>query len=100
MAKSAGLLEADPRYIAVAQRAYGEGLAEGAGEASFLFDRELFPGYGWLFPIAGGRANIGVGILSEARTRFEISVPRLFEGLIEKLRRDHPLCSDLRTCYS
>ncbi len=96
VAKSAGLLEADPRYIAVAQRAYGEGLAEGAGEASFLFDRELFPGYGWLFPIAGGRANIGVGLLSEARTRFEISVPTLFKGLIEKLRRDHPLCSDLR----
>ncbi len=96
VAKSVGLLEADPRYIAVAQRAYGEGLSGSTGEVSFLFDRELFPGYGWLFPIAGGRANIGVGILSEARTRFEISVPRLFEGLIEKLRRDHPLCSDLR----
>jgi geranylgeranyl reductase family protein len=96
VAKSAGLLSADPRYIAVSQRAYGEGLTERAGEATFLFDHDLFPGYGWLFPIAGGKANIGVGILSEARKRFEISVPRLFDGLVEKLRTHHPLCSELR----
>jgi geranylgeranyl reductase family protein len=99
VAKSAGLLEADPRTIAVAQRAYVDGIEmEGGagGEATFVFDREVFPGYGWLFPIAGGRANIGVGILSEARQRFDIRVPELFDSLVEKLRTQHPGCANLR----
>jgi len=28
-----------------------------------LFERDLLPGYAWVFPLAGGRANVGFGIL-------------------------------------
>lgn len=28
----------------------------------FIYLREIFPGYGWIFPLPGGRANIGFGI--------------------------------------
>lgn len=96
VAKSAGLLEYDPRYIAVSQRAYAEGLTNTAGEAAFFFDQDLFPGYGWMFPMAGGKVNIGVGILSEARDRYQINLPQLFRGFVVKLRRSHPHCTDLR----
>jgi menaquinone-9 beta-reductase len=27
-----------------------------------LFERDLLPGYAWMFPVAGGRANVGFGI--------------------------------------
>jgi geranylgeranyl reductase family protein len=27
-----------------------------------LFERDLLPGYAWVFPVAGGRANVGFGI--------------------------------------
>lgn len=95
VAKAAGLLEHDPRYIAVSQRGYVEGLKGKSGEAAFFFDQSLFPGYGWLFPMAGGKANIGVGILSETRDRYQINVPQLFDEFVGKLRHTHDDYADL-----
>lgn len=96
VAQGAGLLRDDPRYMAVSQRAYVEGVAAEQGEAAFFFDSDLFPGYGWMFPMSGERANIGVGILAETRTRYAVSVPRLFQSFVEKLRSAHPGCARLR----
>ncbi len=86
----------DPRYIAVSQRAYVEGVETTHGEAAFVFDRDLFPGYGWMFPMSGGRANVGVGILAETRDRYQISVPALFNTFLGKLQRLHPGCQKMR----
>lgn len=47
-------------------RAYYENVlppAEGAGHIELHFLRGLLPGYFWIFPLSGGRANIGVGML-------------------------------------
>ncbi len=96
VARSFGLLSDDPRYIAVSQRAYVEGVEISRGEAAFLFDRELFPGYGWMFPMAHGRANVGVGILAETRDRYRISVRKLLDAFLRKLRRVHPGCRSMR----
>jgi geranylgeranyl reductase family protein len=32
-----------------------------------LFDPELLPGYAWVFPLGGGRANVGFGVLRDGR---------------------------------
>lgn len=96
VARSAGLLEHDPRYIAVSQRGYIEGLKGKAGEAAFFFDQDLFPGYGWLFPMSGGTANIGVGILSEAQQRHRINIPQLYEGFVASLRESSAEYSAIR----
>jgi len=95
---SAGVLVDDPRYTAVAQRAYATGIDGELGEAVFFFDRELFPGYGWMFPIARGRVNVGVGILSETRQRLDVNVPALFVDFVERLRHRHPRCVKLELC--
>lgn len=96
VARSAGLLNDDPRYMAVSQRAYFDGVETTNGEATFVFDRDLFPGYGWMFPMANGRANVGVGILAETRDRYRISVPTLFNTFVQKLQRIHPGCRAMR----
>jgi menaquinone-9 beta-reductase len=31
-----------------------------------LFERDLLPGYAWVFPLPGGRANVGFGVLRRA----------------------------------
>jgi geranylgeranyl reductase family protein len=98
VARSAGLLDDDPRHIAVAQRAYAEGLDGEIGEAEFFFDLDLFPGYGWMFPMAEGRVNLGVGILSETRQRRGLHVPELFRQFVAELRRIHPRAAALRLC--
>jgi geranylgeranyl reductase family protein len=34
-----------------------------------LFDPDLLPGYAWVFPLGDGRANVGFGVLRNARDR-------------------------------
>jgi hypothetical protein len=65
------------------------------GEATIWFDEDLFPGYGWMFPMPGGRANVGVGMLSETCHRYDLSVPKAFATHLEKLRIRHPGCARL-----
>jgi geranylgeranyl reductase family protein len=97
VARDCGLAVDDERRVAVAQRAYAR--VEGdVGEAAFFFGEDLFPGYGWLFPLAGGRANLGVGILAETRRRLDLHVPELFAGFVERLREVHPRCAALELC--
>lgn len=96
VARSAGLNRHDPRYLSVSQRGYVDGIDVEHGEATIWFDAEMYPGYGWLFPMAGGMANVGVGVLSEACARHGLSVPTLFRAFIEKLRRHHPGCAGIR----
>lgn len=67
VARSAGLLRHDPRHSITATRAYYEGL-DGLGSAIEVhFMSAVIPGYFWIFPLGGGRANVGLGL-----TRFAI----------------------------
>jgi geranylgeranyl reductase family protein len=97
VAKVSGLTVDDPRHIAVAQRAYAT-LDGDVAEAVFFFDQGIFPGYGWMFPLGGGKVNLGVGILSETRNNFGIHVPELFASFVERLRDVHPRCGTLELC--
>ena len=96
VARTAGLLVDDPRYIALSQRAYADGHEGGIGEAAFFFDADFFPGYGWMFPMGQGRVNLGVGVLKETCQRNGLAVPQLFRDYFEKLKRSHPRCKKLR----
>ena len=48
--------------------------------------------------MAGGMANIGVGILKETCQREGIAVPALFLQFFEKLKASHPACRRLSLC--
>jgi geranylgeranyl reductase family protein len=98
IARRAGLLSSNDRHIAISQRGYAACLPSDVGEASFFFDEDLFPGYGWLFPMKGGKANIGVGILAEAQSRYRINVPVLFRNFFDKLKRTAERFRNLRLC--
>jgi menaquinone-9 beta-reductase len=95
--RSAGLTVDDPRTTVVAQRAYAS-VDGDVGEAVFFFDEDFFPGYGWVFPLAGGRANLGVGMLAETRHRLGVHVPELFDRFVNRLRDVHPRCGRLELC--
>ena len=47
----------------VAVRAYFDDVAGPAGQADICLCGDSFPGYCWLFPAGGARANVGVGML-------------------------------------
>ena len=96
VARSAGLRRTDRRHIGVSQRAYVEDIEIDGGEAMIWFDEDQYPGYGWMFPMHGGRANVGVGLLSETCERFDMSVQNQFRASIERLRLRHPGCAKAR----
>ena len=83
-------------YTSSSQRAYVEGVDLAEGEATMWFDEACYPGYGWIFPMHGGRANVGIGILKEAAIRHNVNVPDMFTGFIERLKRHHPACENIR----
>lgn len=98
VAAAADILSDDERHIAVARRAYATGMDADIGEAMFWFDRSLFPGYGWVFPMTGGRVNVGIGILAETRRRQDVAVPALFDSFLERLRASGPPYERLELC--
>ena len=92
-----GVEGADSRRTVLAQRAYAN-IEDPPGQAAgveIFFDESLFPGYGWVFPAGAGTANVGIGLLAEARERSDENIPELFGRFIEGLRRHHPRCASL-----
>ena len=81
-------LPMEPRHHAAGVRAYYRGITDldphGFIELHFL--KELLPGYLWIFPLPGGRANVGLGLRSDhVRTR------RLdLKAELERLVTTHP----------
>src|SRR5829696_4297279 len=55
---------ADDPARGIAMRGYLTGVSGPPGRIVFCLDDWLLPGYGWIFPLPGGRANIGVGTLA------------------------------------
>ncbi|MDP9330086.1 MAG: geranylgeranyl reductase family protein [Actinomycetota bacterium] len=45
----------------------------------------LLPGYGWLFPVAGGRINLGAGLLNTFKDFKQVSAQRLFDAFASML---------------
>lgn len=51
-----------------------------------LWDGDLLlPGYGWLFPMAGGRINLGAGLLNTFRNFETVSAQQLFSAFSRML---------------
>ncbi|MFL5733996.1 MAG: geranylgeranyl reductase family protein [Chloroflexia bacterium] len=79
VARAVGLEQADSKSITVALRAYYEGVEGDPSRVDIFFDRSFFPGYAWVFPLAGGRANVGLGIVMDVYHRYHINLRERFE---------------------
>jgi menaquinone-9 beta-reductase len=82
-AKPAGVRRDESRPLGIAaRRYYRTDYHPGPWLESWLdlWDGDLLmPGYGWLFPIEGGRINLGAGLLNTFKNFREISAKRLFD---------------------
>jgi len=72
------------RTTAIAMRAYATTTMR---EMVFEWSRELLPAYGWIFPTGLGTANVGVGIMVNARRRRGVDLRQALEGFAESCRR-------------
>lgn len=96
VAQHAGLRRDDKRHIGISQRVYLDGLEMDESEACIWFDDDHYPGYGWVFPAGEGRANAGLGMLSETTEKFGISLQQCFRESMERLKFRHPGCANAR----
>jgi len=55
-------VSAASRPTGLAQRLYLTGVPDLSGMLEIYIDRDVFPGYAWLFPTGPGTANLGAGI--------------------------------------
>ena len=94
VAAHAGLRRDDKRHIGISQRVYLDGVEMDESEACIWFDEDHYPGYGWVFPTGGGRANAGMGMLSETTERFGISLQQSFRESMDRLKYRHPGCAN------
>jgi geranylgeranyl reductase family protein len=83
-AKPAGVQRVDARPLGIAaRRYYNTSYHPGPWFESWLDLWEgdlLLPGYGWLFPVAGGQVNLGAGLLNTFKNFKEVSAQRLFKA--------------------
>ncbi len=65
-------------------RQYARNVTGPAAEQLYVwFEPDLTPGYAWSFPLPGGRANIGFGVLRDGERRIQ-SMKGLWEDLLER----------------
>ncbi|MEP7059687.1 MAG: NAD(P)/FAD-dependent oxidoreductase [Actinomycetota bacterium] len=83
-AKPAGVKRVESRPLGIAaRRYYSTSYHPGPWFESWLDLWEgdlLLPGYGWLFPVAGGQINLGAGLLNTFKNFKDVSAQRLFKA--------------------
>ncbi|MDQ5826075.1 MAG: geranylgeranyl reductase family protein [Chloroflexota bacterium] len=66
-----------------ALRAYFEGVVGDSSRVDILFDRSFFPGYAWIFPLGGGRANVGMGMVMDPYHKERLNLRETFAHWLE-----------------
>jgi menaquinone-9 beta-reductase len=79
-AKKAGITVSETN--AVALRCYYAGDAGDAGLQEIHWDKRLAPGYGWLFPMRDGVANVGVGVVQHGAKKQRLNLKRMLEEFV------------------
>lgn len=67
----------------VAIRGYADGIDADSRRVEFYFYRRFLPGYGWVFPLGEGRANVGVIMRADRYRESGASLERLLGEFME-----------------
>lgn len=86
VSRALGMEQRDKRRVIIALRAYFEGVEGDPSLVDLFFDDKFFPGYGWIFQLGGGRANVGLGMVQDVYTRYGINLRERFDAWV----RDDP----------
>ena len=87
-----GGLQMEPRHHAAGVRGYYSGVKDldPQGFIELIFLKDLLPGYLWIFPLAEGRANVGLGLRSDVVRKRKADL----KALMQQLLKEHPALKD------
>ncbi len=77
-----GLDSRAPEHVAM--RAYYDGDVGDPRQIELHWDKSILPGYGWVFPLGGGRANVGVGLHAADVRRLRLNLRNVLATFVEK----------------
>jgi geranylgeranyl reductase family protein len=83
VAKSIGM-RSERKHYSAGLRLYYENVSFPA-DGNFIelhFFRELLPGYLWVFPLPGNKANVGLGMLSSIVAAKKLNIKKILDDLI------------------
>ena len=74
----------DTKHYCAGLRAYYKNVGDlnKDGNIELHFLKSVLPGYFWIFPLPGGAANVGIGMLSEVVRRKKINLKQLLQETI------------------
>ena len=83
-ARNVAGIKMEPRHHAAGVRAYYSGVKglDPQGFIELIFLKELLPGYLWVFPLPGGRANVGLGLRSDVVSKRRVDLKSTMNELI------------------
>lgn len=84
VAKNAGIYPTNPKHEAIVARAYFDGVEGLENYIEIHADSKILPGYGWLFPVNGTLANVGVGCIKTYLSKKEENLKKIFEYFISE----------------
>ena len=85
VARYANLEMRDQRYVQLAMRAYCKGFPY--KHTVLYFEEEFFPGFGWVFPVRDGIANVGVGMVKEPMKKDGIHLRAFYSRFVSFVHR-------------
>ncbi len=88
VAKSLGTIPVEKDHYSAGLRVYYENVTQFHAE-NFIelhFFKEVLPGYLWIFPLAGNRANVGIGMLSSDVAKKKVNL----KEVLTRLLKTHP----------
>lgn len=85
--KALGAPRFPPEHAGVAVRCYYGGLDLPNPDAfTLIWERDLLPAYGWIFPLPGGRANVGLGLRADHLAKSPRKLRELLDDFCESPR--------------
>lgn len=100
--KAMGLLDDDPKSMAVALRQYYEGVENTDEYLEMSCEKATRPVLGWVFPVAGTTANVGIGAMLHHVRKEDLNLNKVFDTFVSgtyqasrMLRNARPVSSRL-----
>jgi len=84
VSKELGLYDMDMEHTSVGIRCYYENVKDLTDQIELHYVPELNPGYLWIFPSDGNRANIGAGLSKDDAKQKKINLVNVMEDILSK----------------
>ena len=91
VAKISGDIKVEKEHYSAGLRVYYEGVS-GFHTENFIelhFFKDVLPGYLWIFPLTGDKANVGIGMLSSTVSKKRVNLKLTLQNLL----KTHPQLS-------